>query len=82
MKWAGNVPHMGEKMTAYRLLVGKHKERVKLRRARCRWYNNNSIQFFIIYMPSQQPQGQLQAQHSVDKNNYFMNKHNIKSKTT
>jgi hypothetical protein len=28
---------------------------------------NNSIQFFIIYVPSQQPQGQLQAQHSVDK---------------
>jgi hypothetical protein len=38
----------------------------------------NSIQFFIIYVPSQQPQGQLQEQHSVDKNNYFMNKHNIK----
>jgi hypothetical protein len=34
--------------------------------------NNNSIQFnsiqlFIIYVLSQQPQGQLQAQHSVDK---------------
>jgi hypothetical protein len=25
----------------------------------------NSIQFFIIYVPSQQPQGQLQAQHSL-----------------
>jgi hypothetical protein len=45
-------------------------------------YNNNSIQFFIIYVPSQQPQGQLQTQHSVDKNNYFMNKNNIKSKTS
>jgi hypothetical protein len=48
--------------------------------------NNNSIQFnsikfFIIYVPSQQSQGELQAQHSVDKNNYFMNRHNIKSKT-
>jgi hypothetical protein len=30
---------------------------------------NNSVQFFIIYVPSQQPQGQLQAQHSVDNNN-------------
>jgi hypothetical protein len=29
--------------------------------------NNTLIQFFIIYLPSQQPQGQLQAQHSVDK---------------
>jgi hypothetical protein len=44
--------------------------------------SNNSIQFFIIYVPSQQPQGQLQAQHSVVKNNYFMNRHNIKSKTS
>jgi hypothetical protein len=26
--------------------------------------NNNSIQFFIIYVPSQQIQGQLQTQHS------------------
>jgi hypothetical protein len=25
--------------------------------------NNNSIQFFIIYVPSQQLQGQLQTQH-------------------
>jgi hypothetical protein len=25
----------------------------------------NSIQLFIIYVPSQQPQGQLQTQHSV-----------------
>jgi hypothetical protein len=42
----------------------------------------NSIQFFIIYVPSQQPQGQLQAQHSVDTGNYIMDKHNIKSKTS
>jgi hypothetical protein len=40
------------------------------------------IQFFIIYVPSQQPQGQLQAQHSVDTDNYIMDKHNIKSKTS
>jgi hypothetical protein len=37
---------------------------------------NNSIQFFIIYVPSQQLQGQLQTQHSVDANNYIMDKHN------
>jgi hypothetical protein len=42
----------------------------------------NSIQFFIIYVPSQQPQGQLEAQHSVDTDNYIMDKHNIKSKTS
>jgi hypothetical protein len=40
------------------------------------------IQFFIIYVPSQQPQGQLQAQHSVDTDNYIMDKHNIKPKTS
>jgi hypothetical protein len=44
--------------------------------------SNKIIQFFIIYVPSQQPQGQLQTQNSVDKSNYFMNKHDIKSKTS
>jgi hypothetical protein len=41
----------------------------------------NSIQFFIIYVPSQQPQGQLQTQHRVDKSNYIMDNHDIKSKS-
>jgi hypothetical protein len=44
--------------------------------------NNNSIQFFIIYVPSQQPQGQLQAQHSVDKiinNNNNNNNKNVRT---
>jgi hypothetical protein len=39
------------------------------------------IQFFIIYVPSQQPQGQLQTEHRVDTSNYIMDKHNIKLKT-
>jgi hypothetical protein len=39
------------------------------------------IQFFIIYVPSQQLQGQLQTQRSVDTGNYIMDKHNINSKT-
>jgi hypothetical protein len=30
-------------------------------------YKFNSIQFFIMYVPSQQLQGQLQTQHSVYK---------------
>jgi hypothetical protein len=38
------------------------------------------IQFFIIYVPSQKPQGQLQTEHSVDTANYIMGNHN-KSKT-
>jgi hypothetical protein len=38
------------------------------------------IQFFIIYVPSQQLQGQLQTQHSVETGNYIMDKHNIKPK--
>jgi hypothetical protein len=37
---------------------GEHNEEQK-------YNNNNSIQFCIIYVPSQQPQGQLQTQHSV-----------------
>jgi hypothetical protein len=31
--------------------------------------NNNSIQLFIIYVPSHQLQGQLQTQHSVITDN-------------
>jgi hypothetical protein len=42
--------------------------------------NNNSIQFFIIYVPSQQPQGQLQTQHSTDIHNYIMDTYNIKAR--
>jgi hypothetical protein len=40
--------------------------------------NNNSVKLFIIYVPSQQLQGQLQTQHSVDTGNYIMDKHNMK----
>jgi hypothetical protein len=31
--------------------------------------------------PSQQPQGQLQTQHSVDTSNYIMGNHNMKSRS-
>jgi hypothetical protein len=39
--------------------------------------NNNSIRFFIIYVPSQQLQGQLRTQRSVDTDNYNMGNHNM-----
>jgi hypothetical protein len=32
-------------------------------------------------MPNQQPQDQLQTQHSVDASNYILDKQNLKSKT-
>jgi hypothetical protein len=35
----------------------------------------NSIQLFIIYVPSQQLQGQLQTQHSADIHNYIVDTH-------
>jgi hypothetical protein len=38
------------------------------------------FQFFVIYVPSQQLQGQLQTQQSVDASNYIMGEHNLKSK--
>jgi hypothetical protein len=41
---------------------------------------NNSIQFFIIYMPRQKSQANYR-QHSVNKSNYIMDSHNIKSKS-
>jgi hypothetical protein len=37
------------------------------------------IQFFIIYVLSQQLQSQLQTQHSVDTSSYIMDIHNIKT---
>jgi hypothetical protein len=37
-------------------------------------------QVFIIYVPSQQPQGQLQTEHSVDTGNYIMDKHGLAQK--
>jgi hypothetical protein len=40
---------------------------------------NNSIKFFIIYVPSQQPKGQLQTQHSLDTGNYIIDKHKLQA---
>jgi hypothetical protein len=42
--------------------------------------NNISVRFFIIYVPSQQLQSQLQTQHGVGTGNYIMGRHNIKSR--
>jgi hypothetical protein len=45
--------------------------------------NNNLIQFnsLLFYVPSQQPRGQLQTEHSVETGNYIMDNHNMKTKT-
>jgi hypothetical protein len=40
MRWAGHVARMGEKKSAYRLLVGKPGGRRPLGRPRRRWVNN------------------------------------------
>jgi hypothetical protein len=42
--------------------------------------NNNNNNNSVIHVPSQQLQGQIQTQHSVDIGNYIMGKHNISSK--
>jgi hypothetical protein len=52
--------------------------RMEVSRKLTKCNNNNSIQFFIIYLPSQKLQGQLQTQHSVDTDNYIMDTHNLK----
>jgi hypothetical protein len=36
------------------------------------------IQILIIYVPSQQPKGQLQTKHSVETGNYIIDEHNKK----
>jgi hypothetical protein len=43
MRWAGHLARMGEKRTAYRLLVGKSEEKRPLGRPRCRWVDNIRI---------------------------------------
>jgi hypothetical protein len=43
----------------------------------CIFNRNISIQFFIIYVPSQQLQGQLQTQHSAEVPKYIMDRLNI-----
>jgi hypothetical protein len=40
MRWAGHVARLGEKRTAYRLLVGKPEGKTPLGRPRCRWVDN------------------------------------------
>jgi hypothetical protein len=37
MRWAGHVARVGEKMNAYRILVGKTEEKRPLGRPRRRW---------------------------------------------
>jgi hypothetical protein len=41
----------------------------------------NSIQFFIVYVPNQQPNGQLQTQHSLDAGIYIIDKHKLQAST-
>jgi hypothetical protein len=40
MRWAGYVPRMGEKRTAYRILVGKPEGKRPLGRPKRRWVGN------------------------------------------
>jgi hypothetical protein len=37
MRWAGHAARMGEKRSAYRILMGKPEGRRPLGRPRCRW---------------------------------------------
>jgi hypothetical protein len=39
------------------------------------------IQFFIIYVPSQQPKGELQTQHSLDTGKYIICKQKLQAST-
>jgi hypothetical protein len=40
MRWAGYVAYIGKMKNAYRILMGKSKEKRPLGRPRHRWYNN------------------------------------------
>jgi hypothetical protein len=41
----------------------------------------NLVQFFIVYVPSQQTKGQLQTQHSLDTGNYITYKTKLETST-
>jgi hypothetical protein len=43
MRWAGHVARMGQKLNAYRILVGKPEGKRPLRRRRRRWEDNIKI---------------------------------------
>jgi hypothetical protein len=43
MKWAGYVPHMGEKRDTCRVFVGKLEGMRPLGRTRCRWVDNIEV---------------------------------------
>jgi hypothetical protein len=40
MRWAGHIARMGEKRTAYRILVGKSEGKGPLGRPTCMWEDN------------------------------------------
>jgi hypothetical protein len=40
MKWAGNIPHMGDRRGVHRVFVGKPERKRPLGTPRCRWEDN------------------------------------------
>jgi hypothetical protein len=45
------------------------------------YFNSIQLNSLLLNVSSQQPQGQLQTQHSVDTSNYIVGEHNLKSKS-
>jgi hypothetical protein len=43
MRWAGHISRIGEKINAYRILVGKPEGKRPLGRPRRMWVNNNKM---------------------------------------
>jgi hypothetical protein len=43
MKWAGHVALTGDRRSAYRVFVGKFKEKIPVGRPRIRWKNSNKM---------------------------------------
>jgi hypothetical protein len=50
MRWAGNVARMGEKMNAYRIMVGKPEGKRSLGRPTCRWVDNIKMDLREIFI--------------------------------
>jgi hypothetical protein len=50
MRWAVNVVCVGQRRSAYRLLVGKHKGNIPLAIPRDRWDNNIKMDLQVVVL--------------------------------
>jgi hypothetical protein len=67
MRWAGQVPRIGEKRNAYRILVGKPEGNRQLGRPRRRWVDSSKIDLREIgWEHGNEPSGSIKCWAILD----------------